>query len=591
MDLRSISLRTAVLVLVTACGGNPGSQGEPGPEGPAGQNGQPGAQGPEGVGMLMLTAAEQPGAVCPVGGVRFVVGADANRDGVLDDSEINHTLTRSVCNGRNGTNGDGVGLLVVTSDESPGANCTAGGTRMRMGRDANGDGTLGDDEVDASLTRYICNGLQGLKGDPGAKGDKGDPGAKGDKGDTGLDGVGTLVVTSNEPAGANCAAGGTRMEGGRDANRNGVLDAGELNVALTRYICNGLKGDKGDPGGGGGGGSVYVRTKVVGPGASDTDSGNALRAAIDGITDGKTWLVKVEPGVYDLGSMPLVLKSGIHLQGSGENTTFLRSSVDSGSAGTVVGHSGAVLSSLSVENTGGGFDSIAIYSEKPDFDFHDLIATARGGQFSYGIHLKGSTGTFENVRAYALSSSIASSIAYGFYCIGCTSSLMESYAEARGNSRSIGVNVLGGTVYLRNVTAYAIGASTNKGVSVDRDLVGDGNVSLVNVEAVGSGGSNSSGLFVEAGSSSARNSVLSATGATSTNEGISSFSDGAPHVITVQNSIVTGATASVNRASNFTVRIGQSQLSGEILPAAPSGGAYACVGNYKQDFTPVVSCP
>jgi hypothetical protein len=567
------------------------------------------------VGLAVLTAPEQPGVICPTGGVRFVVGADANRNGALDDAEINSMLTRSVCNGpqgvkgadgTNGTNGapgtngvDGLSTLVATSTEPAGGNCVAGGSRMDAGRDANRNGTLDEAEVDASLTRYVCNGLQGFKGDTGAKGDTGDTGAKGADGASGangVDGLSTLVLTSAEPAGANCEAGGTRMEGGRDANRNGMLDAGELEVSLTRYVCDGLRGLKGEPGAKGDpgvkgdkgdtgdigpmgppgeSGAAYARTKVVSPGATDVDSGNALRAAIDGITDGKTWLVQVEPGVYDLGSTALTLKPGIHLRGSGENTTLLRSAVDSSASGTVVGVSGSVLSALSVENIGGGSESIALYSAEPGFNFHDLTATAqRGSDLSFAISLRNAKGTFENVRVIA-----SGYYSIGFFCVGCTASLTESHAEARGTSRSRGVYVGGGTVSLRNVTVNASGGGYNWGVYAD------GDVSLVNVEASGSGGFESVGLYVGDGNGTARNSVLSATGA-STNEGITSHSDFDPRLLTVQNSVVTGSSASVRRGSYFTVRLGQSQLFGPVTQADTSTGKYACIGNYDGDFAP-----
>ncbi|HEY8562773.1 MAG TPA: hypothetical protein VIL74_20515 [Pyrinomonadaceae bacterium] len=64
----------------------------------------------------------------------------------------------------------------------------------------------------------------------------------------GANGLNTLISTSAEPAGANCATGGTRAQFGLDANRNGVLDAGEINPALTRYVCHGAQGPQGIPG-------------------------------------------------------------------------------------------------------------------------------------------------------------------------------------------------------------------------------------------------------------------------------------------------------------------------------------------------------
>lgn len=51
----------------------------------------------------------------------------------------------------------------------------------------------------------------------------------------GTGGSSALVDVSSEPAGANCASGGQRIDYGQDTNRNNVLDAGE--VTGTRYAC------------------------------------------------------------------------------------------------------------------------------------------------------------------------------------------------------------------------------------------------------------------------------------------------------------------------------------------------------------------
>ncbi len=59
----------------------------------------------------------------------------------------------------------------------------------------------------------------------------------GDQGPPGEPGVDTLAATSDEPAGANCAFGGIKIEAGPDENGNGVLDPNE--VANTTFVCNG----------------------------------------------------------------------------------------------------------------------------------------------------------------------------------------------------------------------------------------------------------------------------------------------------------------------------------------------------------------
>ncbi|MEM7674565.1 MAG: endonuclease/exonuclease/phosphatase family protein, partial [Myxococcota bacterium] len=56
----------------------------------------------------------------------------------------------------------------------------------------------------------------------------------------------TLVRTVDEPAGDNCAAGGVRIETGRDLNANGEVDDNE--VEGTRFVCSGEQGPPGQDG-------------------------------------------------------------------------------------------------------------------------------------------------------------------------------------------------------------------------------------------------------------------------------------------------------------------------------------------------------
>ena len=115
------------------------------------------------------------------------------------------------------------------------------------------------------MKNYVCNGVigatgpQGIQGNTGEKGVKGDTGIQGAtgsqgiqgvEGTNGVDGKNTIVKTTTEPAGANCVNGGTKFEVGLDANNNGVLDSGEENSSLKKYVCNGssqeniLSGDR-----------------------------------------------------------------------------------------------------------------------------------------------------------------------------------------------------------------------------------------------------------------------------------------------------------------------------------------------------------
>ena len=116
--------------------------GDPGPTGPT---------GPSGANALIESVPEPAGANCPFGGTKLVVGIDANGNGVLDAADGRPTGTSYVCNGR------GTSSLVRTRPEPNGANCPFGGTRIETGLDANNDHALGNDEVDAAATSYVCN--------------------------------------------------------------------------------------------------------------------------------------------------------------------------------------------------------------------------------------------------------------------------------------------------------------------------------------------------------------------------------------------------------------------------------------------------
>jgi uncharacterized protein (TIGR02145 family) len=91
-----------------------------------------------------------------------------------------------------------------------------------------------------------ASGIAGPQGPQGPQGLQGPSGNNGSNGTNGLDGKNTLIKTTTEAAGVNCATGGTKIEAGLDANNNGTLDAAEVNVALTKYVCNGTQGPVGN---------------------------------------------------------------------------------------------------------------------------------------------------------------------------------------------------------------------------------------------------------------------------------------------------------------------------------------------------------
>jgi hypothetical protein len=157
-------------------------------------------------------------------------------------------------NGANGTNG--LNSVTLTTVEPAGANCASGGVKLEFGPDVNGNGLLDAAEIVPALTQYVCNGANGAVGAQGPIGLTGPAGVAGPAGTNGTNGLNALVKTTVEPAGANCVAGGTKVETGLDANNNGVLDLAEINATQTTFVCNGS-------GGAGGGTGVFNGNSII----------------------------------------------------------------------------------------------------------------------------------------------------------------------------------------------------------------------------------------------------------------------------------------------------------------------------------------
>ena len=85
-------------------------------------------------------------------------------------------------------------------------------------------------------------GAPGVPGAPGATGSPGATGAVGPQGPAGASGAPVVTLNSAEPAGANCTFGGTKLEFGPDVDGDMQLDPGEVNPALTQYLCHGEPG-------------------------------------------------------------------------------------------------------------------------------------------------------------------------------------------------------------------------------------------------------------------------------------------------------------------------------------------------------------
>jgi hypothetical protein len=125
--------------------------------------------------------------------------------------------------------------------------------------------------------------------------------------------------------------------------------------------------------------TVVVVAPVGGPAAN----GAALLGALAGIavavpppSASDPYLLKIEPGIYDVGATPVQMLAHVSIEGSGPAVTLIRGSVDSFTAGVVSGANDTELRLLTVQNTGGGTFAVAIHTRGSSMTISDVTARA-----------------------------------------------------------------------------------------------------------------------------------------------------------------------------------------------------------------------
>ncbi len=258
--------------------GATGSQGLTGLTGPAGTNGATGATGAQGIqgatGLTGAVGSTGPQGIQGLPGTNGAVGATG--------------LT-----GVAGTNGKNT--LVKTTSELAGVNCSTGGVKIEYGLDANTNGTLDVGEVNATLTKYVCNGAVGTAGATGLTGLAGTNGATGPTGLTGPAGANGAVgaTGSTGTAGTNGATGATGPQGA--AGPIGLTGAAGTNGAIGATGATGPQGIQGLPGSNGAVGATGATGPqgATGPAGSGLTNGTVTNQIL--YWNGSAW-VTLNPG-------------------------------------------------------------------------------------------------------------------------------------------------------------------------------------------------------------------------------------------------------------------------------------------------------
>jgi hypothetical protein len=247
----------------------------------------------------------------------------------------------------------------------------------------------------------------------------------------------------------------------------------------------------------------YVRSVVVSPVGAPAANGAALLAALASITTASAsnpWLLKIEPGIYDVGAASLVMKPFVDVEGSGETVTRITGAGSaSSSVGTVQGADNAELRFLSVESVGGAF-ATALLLDGVSTSLGRVTALATGGATeSRGIGISNAASPLLRDVTASASSVAGNSRGISVRSLSTPRLAGVTAASLAGNAESVGIYYDGGSALeLHEVRASATGAPAG----ANRAVYGN-NASLEAVDLVASayGPSNENKGFMIEGTS------------------------------------------------------------------------------------------
>ncbi len=367
----------------------------------------------------------------------------------------------------------------------------------------------------------------------------------------------------------------------------------------------------------------YARTIIVSPVGTPLQNGTSLlakRAAITDASAAKPYLLKLEPGTYDIGSESFTMAQYIDTEGSGVQTTIIMGGV--GTGGVIIGSSNAEIRMLTVFNYGGGSSAAAIFNSTSSPRITSLNAEASGSTTNTAIYnVNGSNPAMAHVNATAsggtsafaiysyMSSPIMSDInalaqnATNTNCAitneASSAQLLYSSAKGQGGTEAIGIrNLNSSSPFLFSVIAAGEGGSSSYGIKNDssspmiREVVARGSSGsysygiyqsegaplLINVIASSSGSTHCTGIQNSSASTFLVNVTAASDGGTASNYGL--HNPLGPATVTADRCSFRGSTRAVSAVSGLVLKMGGTKLAGTLDTAV---GTWTCSNCYNEN--------
>lgn len=333
----------------------------------------------------------------------------------------------------------------------------------------------------------------------------------------------------------------------------------------------------------------YAGVAVVATGSGDYT--NPLTA----MTDIASWcgtptvsnpcLLKIMPGVYNIGANNLQMQEYVDIEGSGEKVTRITGNKDN-YPGVVVGANNAEIRFITVEHTGNGSYAYALSMFNAGAKVTNVTAiAASGANESVGFDCEvTSTAVFTNVTA--ITSGVTAAL--GFYIDTASPTIINANATATDSALNLGIDMNpASSPLIMNTTATALRGVKNHGIHIN----GASSPTIINVKVTASGGSSENyGIYNINGSNSViTNSMVEASGTNSYAVYTENFGQYASGSIKIDNSVIKGATNAVYTYPTFTTLIGSTRIEGSVTGT----GTYQCAGVYNASYTfyPGPGCP
>jgi hypothetical protein len=304
-------------------------------------------------------------------------------------------------------------------------------------------------------------------------------------------------------------------------------------------------------------------------------------------------LLKIMPGVYNIGTNSLQMQSYVDVAGSGQNSTIINGNTANPS-GVVAGVPNAEIRFLTVENTGGGNYAIALSTGgagSGPAQITNVTLIASGGLIETDAAKNVAPSYFTNVTAIATNS--GSAFVTGLYNMVSvtTYNVQVSVSSSTTNSNATGIfEWISASSLLNNVSITVSGGTIATGIGTTGGSTTVMNA-IVNASGVGSGSADGIEVACDTCTVSIANSKITATAPNSFGLYHTTLhANATSSVAKIDHSIVTATESGVwnDMYPGVITYVGDTQIGGSVYIG--SGSTMNCVGTYNATYAPI-TCP